>query len=139
MLNNINIRAVLDECCERQGWSIPIDVVNYCSQVLESHVARPNWQPQPSYAEQFMQIRTVRQAIDLGNECWFTRAVFPELMSTRGISSSYYVDMGTACFDRALSGTGHPTVRRLRDHFEFTAEVAWTAIHSKNGFRSMWD
>lgn len=139
MLNTHNIRAVLDECCERQGWQLPIDVVSYCSQVLEDHVNRPNWQPKPSYAEQFMQIRTVRQAIDLGNECWFTRAVFPELMSTRGIKSSYYVDMGTACFDRALSATGHPTVRRLRDHFEFTAEVAWTAIHSKNGFRSMWD
>ena len=139
IVNTPDIRAVWDECCERQGWSIPIDVVNYCVQVLEHHVDRPDWQPQPSYAEQFMQIRTVRQAIDLGNECWFTRAVFPELMSTRGIRSSYYVDMGTACFDRAVSATAHPSVRRLRDHFEFTAEVAWTAIHSKNGFRSMWD
>jgi len=139
MLNTPNIRSMWDECCERQGWCIPIDVVSYCVQVLEQHVDRPDWQPKPSYAEQFMQIRTTRQAIDLGNECWFTRAVFPELMSSRGIASSYYVDMGTACFDRVLSATQHPTVRRLRDHFEFTAEVAWTAVHSKNGFRSMWD
>ena len=139
MLHHIKIRDVLDQCCEQQGWCLPMDVVSYCAEVLQAHVSLPNWQPQPSYAEQFMQMRTTRQAVDLGNTCWFTRAVFPELMSRRGIHSSYYVDMGTACFDRVLNSTGHPTVRKLRDHFEFTAEVAWTAIHSKGGFRSMWE
>jgi len=133
------IRQLLVDCCDRQGWALPEDIVNYCTMVLSDHVAKPNWQPKPSYAEQFMCVRTVQQYISLGNECWFTRAVFPELMERRGIKSSYYVDMGMACFDQVVNKTAHPTVRAIRDHFEFTAEVAWTAIHARDGFRSMWD
>jgi hypothetical protein len=133
------IRQLLVDCCDRQGWILPEDIVNYCTMVLADHVTRPNWQPQPSYAEQFMTVRTVQQYISLGNECWFTRAVFPELMERRGIKSSYYVDMGTACFDQVVTKTAHPTVRKIRDHFEFTCEVCWTAIHARDGFRSMWD
>jgi hypothetical protein len=86
-----------------------------------------------------MTVRTAKQAIELGNECWFTRAVFPELMERRGISSSYYVDMGTSCYERALRTIENPTLKQLVEHFEFTAEVAWTAVHSQGGFRSMWD
>ena len=133
------IRQLLTDCCEKQGWQLPDDIVNYCTMVLADHVARPNWQPKPSYAEQFMTVKTVQDYISLGNECWFTRAVFPDLMNKRGIKSSYYVDMGTACFDQVVLKTAHPTVRKIRDHFEFTAEVAWTAIHAQDGWRSMWD
>jgi hypothetical protein len=133
------IRQLLVECCDRQGWSLPQDMVNYCVQVLADHVAKPDWQPQPSYAEQFLTVKTVKEYVQLGNECWFTRAVFPQLMTRRGIKSSYYVDMGVACFDQVVTKTEHPTVRKIRDHFEFTAEVAWTAIHAQAGFRSMWD
>jgi len=106
---------------------------------LYDHVNRPDWQPKPSYAEQFMTMRTVKQAMLLGNECWFARAVFPDMMKKRGVNSSYYVAMGTSCFDRVLTANNNPTVRKLRDHFEFTAEVAWTAIHAKGELRSMWE
>lgn len=133
------IKQLLTECCDRQGWLLPEDIVNYCTRILADHVAKPDWQPRPSYAEQFLMVRTVQQYVALGNECWFTRAVFPDLMMKRGIKSSYYVDMGTACFDQVVNKTAHPTVRKIRDHFEFTAEVAWTAIHAKADFRSMWD
>lgn len=133
------IKTLMVDCCQTQGWELPLDLMSWCTSVLADHVSRPNWQPQPSYAEQFMSIRTTKDALALGNECWFTRAVFPELMARRGISSSYYVDMGQSCYDRVLSATAHPTIRALRDHFEFTAEVAWTAIHASGEFRSMWD
>ena len=133
------MRSILEQCLERQGWQLPPDVVSYCSRILEDHIARPDWQPKPSYAEQFMQIKTLTQALELGNECWFTRAVFPELMQRRGIQPSYYVDLGQSCWSRVLSETGNPTLRQITEHFEFTAEVAWTAVHSQGGFRSMWD
>lgn len=139
MQDNEMIRTVLEECCERQGWVMPIDVIDYCAHVLYDHVNRPDWQPKPSYAEQFMTMRTVKQAMLLGNECWFARAVFPDMMKKRGVNSSYYVAMGTSCFDRVLTANNNPTVRKLRDHFEFTAEVAWTAIHAKGELRSMWE
>ena len=132
------MQGILEQCLERQGWQLPPDVVSYCSSILEDHIARPDWQPQPSYAEQYLKITKTREALALGNECWFTRAVFPELMQRRGIQPSYYVDLGQSCWDRVLDRVENPTLRLLRDHFEFTAEVAWTAVHSQGGFRSMW-
>lgn len=133
------IKDLFDECAERQGWQVPDDIKSYCVAILTDHINRPDWQPQPSYAEQFMNLRTTRAAIELGNECWFTRAVFPELMERRGIRASYYVDMGMACYERALTKIENPTLAKIVEHFEFTAEIAWTAIHSRGSFREMWD
>jgi hypothetical protein len=86
-----------------------------------------------------MTMRTAGQAQALGNVCWFTRAVFPELGTRRGINSSYYVQLGQGCYERVLSQTELPAVKVLCEHFEFLAECAYTAIRLNGEFRSMWD
>ena len=135
------IRTILTDTYELHGWCIPEYVIQYETRVLASKINQPNWRPEPSYAEQYLTIRTEQQALHLANTCWFTRAVFPELGNRRGITASYYVDMGTSCYDRVLNRTSmnSPTVRAMRDHFEFLAEAAYTAIRHYGDFRSMWD
>lgn len=133
------IKNLLKETYDVHGWEIPEYVVKYQADVLAAKIDKNPWQPEPSYAEQFMQIRTMAQALDLGNTCWFTRAVFPELGERRGIKSSYYVDLGQGCYELVLRYSDAPAVRALHRHFEFLAEAAYTAIRLNGEFRSMWD
>lgn len=132
-------QSLMLETVDRQGWHIPKPVVDYTVRILAAHVDRNPWQPEPSYAERWLTIRTAAEAQAFGDVCWFTRAVFPDLMQRRGISSNYYVQLGEGSYDRVLRSTQDPTIQCMRDHFEFIAEVAWTAVHSQGGFRSMWE
>lgn len=132
-------RTLVKETVSRQGWAIPKPALEYSVQILADYLNRPQWRPEPSYAEQYLTLRSAAAAQRLGDCCWFTRAVFPEMGERRGITASYYVHMGEGCYDRVLMTVNDPSIKIMRDHFEFLAEVAWTAIHSQGGFRSMWD
>lgn len=142
MLNDVavkGIRSILVETNERHGWLIPDYVTDYLARVLASKIDRNPWQPEPSYAERYMMLRTPAEALELANTCWFTRAVFPELKSRHGVQSSYYVQLGSSCYEMVLKHTDMPAVRTLHKNFEFLAETAYTAIRCYGDFRSMWD
>jgi hypothetical protein len=139
MFAHQEIKRILDECNLQHGWLIPTPVVEFTTSILVDKLDKNPWQPNPSYAEQYMQIRTREQALALGNTCWFTRAVFPELMKKRGINEDYYVLIGKSCYERVLQAGEVPTVRTLYTHFEFIAETAYTAIRHNGEFREMWD
>ena len=132
-------KSLLEQTLDTQGWTMPKHVVNYTTTVLAQYVDKPNWEPEPSYAERYLTIRTAAEAQALGDVCWFTRAVFPELKQRHGISSSYYVQLGEGCYDMVLRTVPDPAIKQMRDHFEFIAEMALTALRSQGGFRSMWD
>jgi hypothetical protein len=132
-------RKLLTDTNELHGWRIPEYVTEYESRILAERLEQPNWRPEPSYAERFMQIRTREQALNLANVCFFTRTVFPELLERKGIQDSYYVQIGQSCYDRVLRDHDSQTLRIMRDHFEFLAEAAYTAIRHYGKFRSMWE
>lgn len=142
MLNHTAIngfRDILKETFDRQGWTIPTDTLEYTVKILADKLDKNPWQPEPSYAERYLTLKGPTDALDLGNTCWFTRAVFPELMERRGLKSSYFVQMGQGCYSLVLKHTEHPAVRTLYTHFEFTAEMAYTAVRHFNSQREMWD
>lgn len=133
------IRTILKETNELHGWLVPEFIVNYEARILASKIDRSPWQPEPSYAERYLQLRTAAEALELANTCWFTRAVFPELKSRHGIQSSYYVQLGSSCYERVLQHSEIPTVSVMMKNFEFLAETAYMAIRHYGQFRSMWD
>ena len=130
---------ILNETLELQGWELPNPVVGYTVNLLAERIDRNPWQPEPSFAERYMTIKSVSDARDLGDTCFFTRAVFPELGSRRGITSSYYVDIGQGCYSYVIKSQPDPAIKQMRDHFEFLAEVVWTAVRAHGHFRSLWD
>ncbi len=141
MLNRSAIngfRNILSDTLELQGWEMPSPVVSYTVNLLAEKMDKNPWQPEPSFAERYLTLRSVFDAQELGDTCFFARAVFPELGSRRGISSSYYVDMGQGCYDYVLRIHPDPAVKQMRDHFEFIAEVVWTAVRAHGGFRPLW-
>lgn len=132
-------RSLLQECIERQGWLLPEQTANYATAILVDKLDKNPWTPEPSYAEAYLTTKSPLALVALGDTCWFTRAIFPELGERRGITSSYYVDLGTSCYARARKHMTNPTLEQMERHFEFLAEVAYTAVWSRGEFRSMWD
>ena len=133
------IECILRECAERQGWELPQTLIRYATGILADKINKNPWQPEPSYAEAYLNTKDAAALVALGDTCWFTRAVFPESRQRRGIPASYYVDLGTGCYARARMTVRVPVLALMEQHFEFLAEVAYTAIWSRGGFRSMWD
>lgn len=128
------------ETLNRQGWQIPKSLQDSMVSILVSKVDKNPWQPEPSYAHQYLTARSPSTLKWLGDTCWFTRAIFPQLGERRGINASYYTDLGQGCYCRLLQHTGPNTNLTLMiRHFDFLAEVAWTVIHSQGQFREMWD
>lgn len=134
------IRQILRDTNELHGWTIPEYIVDYEARILADRVSQPSWQPEPSYAERYLQIRSDREALEFANTCWFTRSCFPELCG-KILDSNYYTQLGQSCYDRVLRSTSvpSPTIRIMRDHFEFLAETTYTAIRHYGDFRSMWN
>lgn len=133
------IHLILDECNTRQGWTIPEHIVTYEAEILAKKIDKTSWQPEPSYAERYLTISKPSELVELAEVCWFTRAVFPELGTRRGINPSYYVDLGQGCYDRALQYFEDRTLRAMSQHFEFLAETVYTAIRLNQEFREMWE
>jgi hypothetical protein len=131
-------KDIMQETLERQGWQLPQQVTDYAVNILTEYADRNPWEPEPSYAECYMTVKDTAAVLALGNVCWWTRSVFPDLKQRRGIDSSYYVLLGTGCYSRVLNTVHNATLQHMHDHFEFLAEVAHTAIWSRGGFRSMW-
>ena len=125
---------------DRQGWMVPKSLQRAMVSILVEKLDKNPWQPEPSYAELYLTARTPSALKWLGDTCWFTRAIFPQLGERRGISASYYTDLGQGCYTRLLNYTGPDTnLEMMIRHFDFLAEVAWTVIHSQGRFREMWD
>ena len=133
------IRRILTDTWDRQGWSVPDTITDYEVQVLADMLQRVPWQPTPSYAERYMQLRSTQECIDFGNVCWFTRAVFPQCLERRGISDRYFTELGQSAWERAVKDTGNPVIEQMLAHFEWTAEMTYTAIHAHGEFRSCWE
>ncbi len=133
------IRRILTDTWDRQGWQVPETVTDYATRILAERIDKPRWQPEPSYAERYMTLRSTQECLDFGDTCWFTRAVFPDCMNRRGISSNYFVELGQGCYAQVLRSHRIPALEVINQHFEWTAEMTYTAIHSHGEFRSMWD
>jgi len=133
------IQAILTESWTRHGIDCPLYVKNYIARILAEKMDKNPWQPEPSYAEKFMTLRTPTEALELGNTCFFTRSVFPTIGERRGISSNYYVSIGQGCYEQVLKHSDIPAVRTLYDHFEYCAEITWTAVYTQGGVREFWD
>ncbi len=132
------IRDILKETITEHGWHIPEPVFEYTVRILADKVDCMPWQPEPSYAEAYMKIKTPTEALALGNTCFFTRSVFPELLERRGLSQNYFVELGQGSYTIVLKHADLPHIRAIRDNFEFLSEVVYTAVRLNGCFRSMW-
>lgn len=94
---------LVDHAKKKHGWPIPVHIEQYLSAVLANYTDKPDWQPQPSWAETLLQIQSAQAAKVLGDQALFAAAVFPNMLTARGITYMYFHDIGRMSYHRATA------------------------------------
>jgi hypothetical protein len=99
------------------GFELPGDVEQYVVLLLADHVKRPDWVPNPSFAEAHLNMRTSQEAKALGDECLFLCGVFPRFGARRGLDLDYYATIGSNSYSRASRTLHAELFEDLSRHF----------------------
>lgn len=119
---------VVDHTKRKYGWPIPTYIEQYMSAVLANFTDKPDWQPQPSWAETLLQLQTAQAAKLLGDQALFAAAVFPTMLNSKGITENYFHNIGRTSYNRAtkinaeLFGT-------MSQHFSYIAHCLQQTVN----------
>jgi hypothetical protein len=108
------------------GFVIPSLLSQYTILVLADHMRRGNWFPDPSFAENYLQLKSAKRAKELADECLFICSVFPNYAQRGGVSLSYYHSMAQDCYLRAGSLGNQELFQDLSRYF--APVVRWTSL-----------
>jgi hypothetical protein len=112
---------VIDQAKHQYGWPIPMHIEQYLSAVLANYVDKPNWEPQPSWAETLLSLQTARAAKVLGDQALFAAAIFPTMLVSKGINQDYFYNIGRMSYSQAES-INYQLFNTLSRNFEFLAQ-----------------
>ena len=62
---------------ESSGYILPVELESYVVMLLADKVDQPNFLPETSFAESYLELRNSRDAKSLGDNCLFVTGVFP--------------------------------------------------------------
>ncbi len=119
---------IIDQAKHRYGWPIPTYIEQYMSAVLANYVDKPDWQPQPSWAETLLQLQSAQAAKVLGDQALFAAAVFPSLLQKKGIDSTYFHNIGRTSYNRAIE-INVALFGTMSQHFTYIAHCLQQCIH----------
>ena len=111
---------IVDHTKKKYGWPIPVYISQYMSAVLANYVDKPDWQPQPSWAETLLTLHTAQAAKMLGDQALFASSVFPTLLERRGINEQYFYQIGRTSYSQAAS-INQELFLTMAQHFEYLA------------------
>ena len=133
MLNDEYISAITQlvvDCEHVTGVDLPRPIRLYTIAVLASRLDQPDWQPDPSWGERYLALKTAQEAKELGDTALFAVSVFPTLGARRGISRDYYVSIGQGSYSRAAQRLNESLYTQLGEHFEFIASFMGQCVNS---------
>lgn len=84
------------------GFQMPQQIEYYCVYLLAERVEKKNIIPDPSFAEKYLlmyQDPKLEEFKQFGDDCLFFTSLLPEYGARRGLSKSYFCDMGVASYD----------------------------------------
>ena len=119
---------IVDQAKNKYNWPIPLYIEQYLSVVLANYIDKPDWQPDPSWAEKLLTIQTAHAAKVLGDQALFAASVFPTLLECKGINEKYFYDIGTASYKRA-SEINQELFGVMSDNFKFFSKCLHRAVH----------
>ena len=92
---------VVDETRQRYSWPIPVYITQYMSAVLANYVDKPDWQPEPSWAETLMTLSSALDAKELGDQALIAAGIFPTMFYKKGIKEDYFHSIGRSSYSQA--------------------------------------
>jgi hypothetical protein len=119
---------IIDQAKHRHGWPIPTYIEQYMSAVLANYTDKPDWQPQPSWAETLLSIQTAYAAKVLGDQALFAAAVFPTMLQSKGINSQYFHNIGRTSYTRATQ-INSELFSIMSQHFSYITHCLQQCIH----------
>jgi hypothetical protein len=123
--------TVVDQAKNKYGWNMPLYVEQYLSVVLANYTDKPDWQPDPSWAETLLSIQSAAAAKVLGDQALFAAAVFPTFLEYKGLTEKYFYDIGSISYKRA-STINYALFETLSENFEFLSQCLRRAVHDNN-------
>jgi|TARA_B100001093_G_C26576736_1_gene905355 hypothetical protein len=120
---------VIKETTETRGYSIPVDVEAYLVMLLSNYVERTDFLPNPSFAEQHIQLTHSRpyHAKELGDVCLFVTGVFPGYGTRAGLPSEYFQNIGRNSYHVASIKLNTELFSVLCKHFPLVSDILKSA------------
>lgn len=105
--------ALIRETSGRTGTYLPPQIETYISYLLADHISRNDFWGEP-VGLRYMRLDTSVSAKELGDNCLVISGVFP---GYRGMSDTYYVNIGAGSYGVAASVTGSEIFETLARNF----------------------
>ncbi len=102
------------------GFQMPQSVEHYCVYLLAERVEKKNIIPDPSFAEKYLmmyQDPRMEEFKQFGDDCLFFTSILPEYGARRGLSKSYFCDLGVASYDTCSTLAGDALYKQLSTCF----------------------
>lgn len=111
---------LIDHAKHKYGWPIPTYIEQYMSAVLANYTDKPDWQPQPSWAETLLTLQSASAAKILGDQALFAAAVFPNMLDRKGLNKTYFHTIGRSSYNRAIEINAE-LFGTMSQHFSYIA------------------
>jgi hypothetical protein len=119
-------RKLAESAEAHTGFTLPPLLAHYTILVLADHMRRGNWYPDPSFAENYLQLASAQKAKSLADECLFICSVFPDYAQRGGVSLSYYYTMAQDCYQRSAALGNAELFTSMSRHFPHI--VRWAGL-----------
>lgn len=112
------------------GYNLPEPIEAYVVMLLTSHVDKPNFLPDSTFAQTFLTIKSSKEAKELADTCLFVTGVFPDIGKAKGLNRRYYQDIGSSSYE-IVAGVKHPELfNTLATHFNFLSDFIKVTVDS---------
>ena len=123
--------SIVKDGQSKHGYELPEEIEAYVVMLLACHIDRPNFLPQDSFAESFLKINNPKlSAKELGDTCLFLTGVFPSYGKRKGISRSYYQNIGSSSYSAAAEVMNGELFGILATHFVFVSDFIDVTLRS---------
>ncbi|MBC8550111.1 MAG: hypothetical protein H8D23_10700 [Candidatus Brocadiales bacterium] len=116
---------LVKEAIKSSGCELPYEVEAYIAILLGTHLAKPSFLPQTSFAETYLELqkRNFRSAKELADTCLFVTGVFPNFGSNKGLDIEYYSSIGKSSYISASNGLNKDLFSIISARFDFLREI----------------
>ena len=124
--------GIVRETQDTHGYELPEHLESYIVMLLASYVERPKFLPDDSFAERYLSLSKRMDAKQLGDTCLFVSGVFPNLGRRKGLTKSYYVDIGIGSYSTMYG----ELFEELATHFNFLSNFIEHSVSSSKDVQS---
>ena len=118
--------GVVKETQENSGYILPVDIESYVVMLLADKIDKPDFLPEKTFAESYLQLKNSRDAKALGDNCLFVTGVFPDY----GLDQEYYISIGQSSYSQISYGFNQELFSSLAKHFRFIRHFVELSVRS---------